>query len=675
MKISSSIVEFSSTHYLGTQESEAVALSGKGFSLSQQSLHAEEQTDVAYEVQLSGLAAQQTGAPTVGGIVHKKSEESLPVGDSSSDIEAISAAELAKLSPEDRQKVELIQNYVSLLTGGAYKVVLGSGEQAADANTASGNTELLSANRHSVKIIDMVSGNAAIDLSALSLDPARGIVGVISEQSQTTAVGNNMFVLGQDNVSPTQAWEEFRKTNTEAGLVTHGGDTTVFIPFSNPNGSSSGLGVGTKYSAVQTNTEEEYTAWTEKGTITTADGRVIEIDKTSLMYRTAETTTTEAAVTIDPLVIQYRSASGHVELTDEKYNFDLNSDGQTDSISFVQPGAGFLAVDQNNDGKINDGSELFGTKNGDGFGDLAKYDSDNNGWIDENDAIYSKLNIWSKDEQGNDQMLSLKQAGVGAIYLGSTSTEFTLKDEANQTQGQIRRSGFYLHEDGTAGTVQQVDLVAGAAIASQPVQDGTAINSPASNPASISTTETAWQSVYTESQTQAVFADGYTGTLVPEQDGNIMVVRRTAEPRPPVVLQPVGSIIANSGIDYSPTRIIANTDESADDSQADQPQSTQKTVPIVNPSPTDNTVNPFFKPYMDTEQTLRSDLIRLSEQFVESYRKQVLEAAKQKKKAEHLHSSLYIELQEQQLRLHNLNISNWKSIRIMEFHKHVNIML
>ena len=70
---------------------------------------------------------------------------------------------------------------------------------------------------------------------------------------------------------------------------------------------------------------------------------------------------------------------------------------------------------------INDGNELFGTKSGDGFKDLAKYDKDRNGWIDEADDIFDDLRIWTKDEQGNDKLLTLKEAGVGAIYLGGFS--------------------------------------------------------------------------------------------------------------------------------------------------------------------------------------------------------------------------------------------------------------
>ena len=50
-------------------------------------------------------------------------------------------------------------------------------------------------------------------------------------------------------------------------------------------------------------------------------------------------------------------------------------------------GSGFLALDKDGNGKIDDGNELFGTKSSDGFGDLREYDSDGSGWIDENDEI------------------------------------------------------------------------------------------------------------------------------------------------------------------------------------------------------------------------------------------------------------------------------------------------
>jgi hypothetical protein len=56
--------------------------------------------------------------------------------------------------------------------------------------------------------------------------------------------------------------------------------------------------------------------------------------------------------------------------------------------------------DRNGDGAIDHGRELSGATTGDGFAELAAYDEDGNGWIDENDSIYQHLRIWSKDAQG-----------------------------------------------------------------------------------------------------------------------------------------------------------------------------------------------------------------------------------------------------------------------------------
>lgn len=78
-------------------------------------------------------------------------------------------------------------------------------------------------------------------------------------------------------------------------------------------------------------------------------------------------------------------------------------------------------------------------------------------WIDEADAAYNNMRIWMK-EDGEDKLYSLQEKGIGAIYLGTASLDFTLKDSSNQTAGVSRYAGIYLKENGQAGTVQQVDL-------------------------------------------------------------------------------------------------------------------------------------------------------------------------------------------------------------------------
>ena len=52
-----------------------------------------------------------------------------------------------------------------------------------------------------------------------------------------------------------------------------------------------------------------------------------------------------------------------------KTDFDVDSDGQADKGVDAAAGSGFLALDKNSDGKVNNGSELFGAQSGNGFAD------------------------------------------------------------------------------------------------------------------------------------------------------------------------------------------------------------------------------------------------------------------------------------------------------------------
>lgn len=212
--------------------------------------------------------------------------------------------------------------------------------------------------------------------------------------------------------------------------------------------------------------ESEATTFQTKGMVKTSDGRELPFSLELSMSRDfmKETKLEEKVDDIitmyDPLVINMDVPTAAV--TDQSFYFDINSDGTNEKISTLAQGSGFLALDKNGDGIINDGSELFGTRSGDGFRDLAAYDADGNGWIDENDAIFESLKVWTKDMDGTDRLISLKDADVGAIFLGNVSTGFNLKDaETNDTLARIQSTGIFLHEsNGSAGTVQHVDFSA-----------------------------------------------------------------------------------------------------------------------------------------------------------------------------------------------------------------------
>ena len=233
--------------------------------------------------------------------------------------------------------------------------------------------------------------------------------------------------------------------------------------------------------------EEECTNFSGSGTALTEDGRVIDFGIQFSMSRRlceyAGVSMSSAVSMIDPLVINVGSDVTHI--SDQSFYFDLDCDGTEDKISSLGAGSGFLALDHNGDGKIGDGSELFGTKSGNGFEDLRLYDSDGNGWIDESDEVFEKLQVWLRGEDGTDTLLSLKEADVGAIFLGSAETQFShyggfgfgpagdlsglsgdfaggvsgSPDNLGLT-GMIRSSGVFLKESGGVGTVQQIDLAA-----------------------------------------------------------------------------------------------------------------------------------------------------------------------------------------------------------------------
>lgn len=220
-------------------------------------------------------------------------------------------------------------------------------------------------------------------------------------------------------------------------------------------------GWGIRYHHSKESLRQQKMSFKAKGTVKLEDGREIEIDYNLHMseefYSKRSETLLAGDALIDPIVINYKGPGKG--LTKEKYAFDLDMDGTKDQISFVAPGSGFLSYDKNGNGIIDDGGELFGPATNDGFMELAAYDEDGNGWIDEGDEIFSQLRIWEKDSTGEDHLISLGEAGVGAIYLKNVNTGFDYHDDDQKLQGKMRKSSIFLREDGTSGSVHEIDLV------------------------------------------------------------------------------------------------------------------------------------------------------------------------------------------------------------------------
>ncbi|MCB1876063.1 MAG: hypothetical protein KDH88_08820 [Chromatiales bacterium] len=256
-----------------------------------------------------------------------------------------------------------------------------------------------------------------------------------------------------DVLSPSELQDQLEEAETA--------EVPAASPPSEQTQQSAGYAIAYDYYSARF--EHESTSFNAQGSVRTTDGREIQIDVQLNMSRTffeeqrLSLRVGDAPKKVDPLVVNF--AGNAAELSDTRFAFDLDADGKSEQIALLKPGSGFLALDRNGDGQINDGSELFGPTLGNGFTELARYDEDGNQFIDENDSIFDKLRIWTRDGQGNEQLVGLGQKGIGAIYLGRVDTPFQRYDQEHQLLGEIAQTGIYLNEDGSSGTLQEVDLV------------------------------------------------------------------------------------------------------------------------------------------------------------------------------------------------------------------------
>ncbi|MBM2815479.1 MAG: repeat-containing protein [Ignavibacteria bacterium] len=221
---------------------------------------------------------------------------------------------------------------------------------------------------------------------------------------------------------------------------------------------------GLEYNRTVMRYESESMQFSASGIIKTADGQEIKFNLSLEMTREHYE---ESNLNIqigtprkqDPLVVNFDGTAAR--LTDKQFTFDLNNDGKAENMNFPGFGSGFLTLDRNNDGAITNGTELFGTSTGNGFSELSAFDSDKNGWLDESDPAFGNLGILTKDDSGKDAIYSLQQKNIGALYLKNQDTAFTFKSSLyDNPSGEVVSSGAFLRNDGSAGTLQQINLFA-----------------------------------------------------------------------------------------------------------------------------------------------------------------------------------------------------------------------
>ncbi|MDP3229081.1 MAG: hypothetical protein Q8N13_14005 [Acidovorax sp.] len=220
-------------------------------------------------------------------------------------------------------------------------------------------------------------------------------------------------------------------------------------------------GFGLIYEQREVIEETERTQFAAAGTVRTADGREIAFTLQLDMqryYRQESSVSLRLgdATVVDPLVINFDGTAA--QLQNLRFAFDLDGDGQTENVPLLAGNRGYLALDINQNQRIDNGLELFGPGTGNGFAELARHDSDHNGWIDESDPIYQQLRVWTPTGDGTGSLQTLAELGVGAVQLSSVASPFALRAADNSSLGAVLSTSVYLREDGGVGTVQQMDL-------------------------------------------------------------------------------------------------------------------------------------------------------------------------------------------------------------------------
>jgi len=160
----------------------------------------------------------------------------------------------------------------------------------------------------------------------------------------------------------------------------------------------------------------------------------------------------------DPIVLDLDGDG--IELTSYRNGarFDITGTGNAVNTAFVTGGDAFLAIDRNGNGRIDNGTELFGDQNGaaNGFEELGKLDSNGDGRINRLDEGFDTLRLWRDDGDGrteDGELITLAQAGVEEISLGYRNV-----NQVAAGGNRIAQIASFMRADGSRGTAADAIL-------------------------------------------------------------------------------------------------------------------------------------------------------------------------------------------------------------------------
>lgn len=112
-----------------------------------------------------------------------------------------------------------------------------------------------------------------------------------------------------------------------------------------------------------------------------------------------------------------------IDINKSQIYFDVDNDGFREQTGWISKNEAILAIDKNENGKIDNQSEMFGSTEKTGFEELKELDTNNDGIIDSKDADFNKIRIWQDlNENGvtdEGELKTATEAGIKSILTNS----------------------------------------------------------------------------------------------------------------------------------------------------------------------------------------------------------------------------------------------------------------
>lgn len=152
-----------------------------------------------------------------------------------------------------------------------------------------------------------------------------------------------------------------------------------------------------------------------------------------------------------------------VSLAQSQVSVDMNNDGIRDRTGWVGASDGILALDRNDNGVIDGGSEISFISDLAGAASdlqgLRAYDTDGNGSLDSGDKRYAEFKVWRDANQDGisitEELWSLADLNIASLNLNG---ELTGADPVGATDNVTYATSSFMRTDGSQGAVGDVFL-------------------------------------------------------------------------------------------------------------------------------------------------------------------------------------------------------------------------